>query len=90
VLVVQYPENPAYKTTSSIARYGPSRATYGQLVLWLDSLSQRNPFFHFYDANNGGDHDYADSEALDANHLNYLGARKLSARLDSLLKVYVK
>ena len=90
VLMVQYPENPAYKTTTSIARYGPSRETFGQLVLWLDSLSQANPFFHFYDANNGGNHDYADSEALDANHLDYLGARKLSARLDSLLKVYVK
>ena len=90
VLMVQYPENPAYKTTSFIGRYGPSRATYGQLVQWLDSLSQANSFFHFYDANNGGDHDYADSEAWDTNHLNYLGARKLSARLDSLLKVYVK
>jgi formylglycine-generating enzyme required for sulfatase activity len=90
VLVVQYPENPAYKTTPSIARYGPSRTTYGQLVQWLDSLSQANPFFHFYDANSGGEHDYADSEAFDANHLNYLGARKLSARLDSVLNVYVK
>jgi hypothetical protein len=90
VLVVQYPENPAYKTTASIGRYGPSRTTFGQLVQWLDSLSQENPFFHFYDANNGGDHDYADSEAFDPNHLNYKGAQKLSTRLDSLLNVYIK
>jgi len=90
VLMVQYPENPAYKTTTSIGRYGPSRQTFGLLAQWLDSLSQANPFFHFYDANNYGNHDYADSEAEDANHLNYLGARKLSPRLDSLLKMYVK
>jgi formylglycine-generating enzyme required for sulfatase activity len=88
--VVEYPENPAYKTTVSVGRYGPSHATYDTIGMWLRALERKNPYFHFYDANNNGDHDYSDAEALDANHLGYLGARKLSRRLDSLLSVYVK
>jgi formylglycine-generating enzyme required for sulfatase activity len=90
VLMVQYPESPLYKNTASIGRYGPSRTTYYQITKWLDSLSAVNPFFHFYDANNGGDHDFADSEAYDQNHLNFRGAQKLGRRLDSLLNVLIK
>jgi len=86
--VVNYPENPLYKQTSMIGRLGPSRVTYAKLAAWLRNLEAQNPYFHFYDANNNGDHDYTDAEALDCNHLNYLGARKLSGRLDSLIRVY--
>lgn len=90
LVIVHYPENPLYKYTASIGRYGPSRVTYGRIALWLDSLCAANASVHFYDANDGGDHDYATSEAFDPNHLNYLGAQKLSGRLDSLLVRYVK
>ena len=90
LLVVNFPENPLYKQTDMIGRLGPSRATYAQLSSWLRALEQRNAFFHFYDANNNGDHDYTDAEALDCNHLNYLGAKKLSGRIDSLCKIYLK
>ena len=90
LIIVNYPQNPLYKYTSSIGRYGPSRATYGLVTQWVDSLCRANPSVHFYDANNGGDHDYDGSEAFDPNHLNYLGAQKLSRRLDSLLTLYVK
>lgn len=89
IVIVEYPENPLYKNTTSIGRYGPSRATYALICQWLDSLSAANPYVHFYDANNGGNHDYADSEALDPNHLNCVGAQKMSGRLDSLLDLYV-
>jgi hypothetical protein len=88
--VVNFPENPLYKNTTMIGRLGPSRSTYAQLSSWLRNLEQQNPYFHFYDANNGGDHDYTDAEALDCNHLNYLGARKLSGRIDSLCGTYLK
>ncbi|HMD67399.1 MAG TPA: SUMF1/EgtB/PvdO family nonheme iron enzyme [Chitinivibrionales bacterium] len=90
LVIVNYPQNPLYKYTSSIGRYGPSRATYGLVAQWVDSLCRANPSVHFYDANNGGDHDYDASEAFDPNHLNYAGAQKLSRRLDSLLTLYVK
>ena len=90
LLVVNFPENPLYRQTSMIGRLGPSRATYAQLSSWLRTLEQQNAFFHFYDANNGGDHDYTDAEALDCNHLNYLGARKLAGRIDSVCRIYLK
>jgi formylglycine-generating enzyme required for sulfatase activity len=90
VFAVHFPENPLYAATGSVGRYGPSSATYATISRWLDSLTLVNPYFHYYDANADGKHDYASGEALDPNHLNYLGAKKLSARLDSLIKVYVK
>jgi hypothetical protein len=90
VIMVNFPENPLYKTTGSIGRFGPSTDTYGQISQFLRDLEQAAPNFHFYDANRGGDHDYTDAEAMDANHLNYLGAQKMSRRLDSLLMLYVK
>jgi hypothetical protein len=43
-------------------------------------------YFHFYDANGEGNHDYADSEAVDFDHLFPAGARKLSVRLDSVVQ----
>jgi len=88
--LVMFPENPKYKNTSFIGRYGPSKNTYSLIVNWIDSCFSSNPYFHFYDANNFGNHDYTDYEAFDPNHLNYKGAQKLSKRLDSLLNLYVK
>ena len=90
VLVINYPENPLYKQTDMIGRLGPSRETYAKLAAWLRNLEGQNPYFHFYDANNNGDHDYTDAEALDCNHLNYLGAQKLTKRVDSLVQGYLQ
>jgi formylglycine-generating enzyme required for sulfatase activity len=87
-LVINYPENPLYKNTPYIGRLGPSREFYAKFSSWLRTLEQQNPYFHFYDANMNGDHDYADSEALDCNHLNYRGAKKISTRIDSLFRTY--
>jgi uncharacterized repeat protein (TIGR02543 family) len=89
VLAVNFPESPAYRDTNVIGRLGPSRTTYQLIVQWLRDLEASNTYFHFYDANNDGNHDYTDAEALDCNHLNSLGARKLSARVDSLLAIYL-
>jgi formylglycine-generating enzyme required for sulfatase activity len=90
LLVIEFPESPAYKQTSMIGRLGPSRTTYAKIVSWLRAIEQANPYFHFYDANMDGNHDYSDAEALDCNHLGYLGARKLSMRIDSLFGTYLK
>jgi hypothetical protein len=89
LLVINYPESPAYKTTTMIGRLGPSRITYAQIAAQLRTYEASNTYFHFYDANMDGNHDYADSEALDYNHLNYRGARKLSTRIDSLFRTYI-
>ena len=90
LLLVSFPENPEYRNTSMIGRYGPSRATYRNLVAWIDSLCMRNAYVHFYDANMNGNHDYANDEAQDCNHLNYKGARRLSARIDSLIQIFIQ
>ena len=90
LLVIEFPDSPGYKQKNYIGRLGPSRSTYQQIATWLRGLEQQNPYFHFYDANMNGDHDYVDSEALDCNHLGYLGARKLSTRIDSLFGTYLK
>jgi formylglycine-generating enzyme required for sulfatase activity len=84
-LLVKFPENPAYAATAFAGRYGPAWATYNQLVAWLRQREQQNPFFHFYDANMNGAHDYSSAEASDCNHLNALGRAKMSSRLDSVL-----
>jgi hypothetical protein len=88
-LLVKFPENPGYKDLGIAARYGPSIATYNQLVAWFRGLEQTNPYFHFYDANMNGNHDYATGEALDCDHLNYLGRQKMSVRLDSVISTII-
>ena len=46
---------------------------YLRLDSTLRAMEQENARFHFYDANNLGDHDYTDDEAFDTNHLNAQG-----------------
>jgi hypothetical protein len=93
LFIVNLPENPLYATTTYrdtlwIGRLGPSRLTYEKIVARIDSLVRRNRFVHFYDANNFGNHDYTDGEAQNCNHLNFRGAVKFTARLDSLVRLY--
>lgn len=89
-LLVKFPENPAYVTTGYVSRYGPNYNTYDQIAAWFRSLELQNQFFHFYDANMDGAHDYTDAEAHDCNHLNALGRAKMSTRLDSVIATFVK
>ena len=82
------PESPQYRFTDSYCLDGPTRAAGEAVVSQLKALQDSIPgYFHFYDANCEGNHDYADSEAYDCDHLCPAGARKLSARLDSLVHV---
>jgi formylglycine-generating enzyme required for sulfatase activity len=88
-LLVKFPEHPDYKATGFVSRYGPGYATYNQLVAWYRELEKQNPYFHFYDANMNGNHDYTSAEALNCNHLNDFGRHKLSVRLDSVMTTFV-
>jgi hypothetical protein len=90
LLLVKFPEHPGYKALGIASRHGPSSATYNELVAWYRRLEQVNPYFHFYDANMNGDHDYTNDEAYDCDHLNYVGRRKMSARLDSVIATFVR
>lgn len=84
-VLVKFPENPAYALTSVSGRYGPGWDEYHRLVDTLRQWEVRHPNFRFYDAYLDGKHDYDSSEALNTDHLNPRGARKLSRRLDSVL-----
>jgi uncharacterized protein (TIGR02171 family) len=86
VLMINFPESPAYKNTDHYQRPGPSWATGKDVVDRLKSLETTFPNFHFYDAYNNGDHDYTDADAGNWNHLNPRGAAKLTSRLDSLIR----
>ncbi len=90
ILAVNYPQNPRYRETGMAGRAGPSRSTYMQLDSVLHEIEMRKKNFGLYDANNFGNHDYTDDEAFDTNHLNYRGAKKLTTRIDSLLREIIK
>jgi len=80
------PESPYYKNTISYGRYGPSWATAESVITTIRAWEDTFPgYFHFYDAYRDGNHDYADSEASDCEHLCTVGARKFSRRLDSVV-----
>jgi uncharacterized protein (TIGR02171 family) len=80
------PENPYYRTTGSYGLYGPGRETGKAVMAQLRALQDSFPsYVHFYDGNLDGYHDYVDSEAFNADHLCLAGARKFSARMDSVV-----
>jgi hypothetical protein len=85
LLGIIFPESPHYRNTPSYGKYGPLRSTATEIIRQLDSLADANPYFLFYDANKGGNHDYADSEAVNIDHLSQSGALKLTGRIDSLI-----
>jgi hypothetical protein len=80
------PETPYYRGTESYGIYGPGRETARAIIGQLTALQDTfPPYVHFYDANQYGFHDYGDSEAVDFDHLCKAGARKFSARMDSVV-----
>jgi hypothetical protein len=88
-LVVNFPESPAYKNTLEYDMSGISRSTGDSIMQKFKSFEHGNPYYHFYDAYNDGNHDYADSEAANWDHVCPKGAKKLSTRLDSLIHTFL-
>jgi|WetSurMetagenome_2_1015567.scaffolds.fasta_scaffold01606_7 uncharacterized protein (TIGR02171 family) len=80
------PESPYYKNTPYYTRYGPTWEMGRQVVAQFKALADSLEYCHFYDAYNEGDHDYTDADAYDWDHLSASGARKFSARVDSVVK----
>jgi hypothetical protein len=84
-IVVNFPVSPHYRNTEAYAMFGPSWQTARCILDSLREISLTNEYFHLYDANNDGNHDYDDADALNENHLSFLGAEKLSGRIDSII-----
>ena len=80
------PQNPRYKETGAFGFYGLLRSEAPALIQEIADISQTYPNFILMDENKMGDHDYTDEMAHDTDHLSYLGAEKLTFRLDSLIK----
>jgi uncharacterized protein (TIGR02171 family) len=84
------PESPFYRNTNSYGLLGPNRETGRAIVNLLNAFQDSTPYFHFYDANQEGNHDYADSEAFNFDHLNGVGAIKFTKRIDAIVDSILK
>ena len=90
IIGLVYPQSPGYANTGSFARHGISRSFATETLAYFDSLAKVYPHFVMVDENKFGAHDYTDAMANDCDHLSAAGAKHLSARLDSLIKVLEK
>jgi hypothetical protein len=84
-IIIDFPVSPRYKNMSYYSVWGPPWQTALDIHQKLAEIEKTNPYFHFYNANMDGNHDYSKDEALDENHLCALGAKKLGARVDSII-----
>ena len=86
VIGVEFPLSPAYRETGSYGMFGLQRSQMPQLLEEINNISKTYPNFVFVDENKMGNHDYTDDLAQDAGHLSTDGAKKMSIRLDSLIR----
>jgi hypothetical protein len=86
VIAINFPESPYYKYTDHYLCAGPSWETGKAVLAQIKNLENNHPYFHVYDAYLDGNHDFIDNEAHDFNHLCPVGAKKLSQRLDTLIR----
>jgi uncharacterized protein (TIGR02171 family) len=82
---VNFPSSPSYKNTKAYTFWGPSRQTAQDILQALREIESTNDYFHLYDANNDGNHDYNSSDAADSYHLSAQGAAKLTSRLNDTI-----
>jgi hypothetical protein len=84
-IMINYPVSPTYKETECYLDIGPSRQTAHEICQDMLSIDSLNDYFHFYDANMDGYNDYEYNDFLDGAHLSYIGAAKLTIRVDSII-----
>jgi len=84
-IMINCPESPNYRHVDSYTLAGPSWTTAGSIIQDMRGLERSNTFFHFYDANMDGNHDYGPEDGCDEDHLSGQGAAKLTARVDSII-----
>ncbi|WP_290761212.1 TIGR02171 family protein [Fibrobacter sp. UBA4297] len=86
VIGVMFPISPYYKKTGSYGRHGMRRSHAQALIEEIETWAKNKPNFVVMNENNYGDHDYPNSMAYDFDHLNKDGAKRLTSRIDSLIK----
>ena len=86
VIGIIFPQAPQYKETGALGLYGLQRSVAKKKIAYLDSLAKSNQYFIFMDENKMGNHDYTDAMAQNRDHLSFEGAKKMTTRLDSVLK----
>ena len=86
VIGIIFPQAPQYKKTGALGLYGLQRSVAKEVIESLQAYSKENKYFILMDENKMGDHDYTDAMAHNRDHLSYLGAAQITARLDSVLK----
>jgi formylglycine-generating enzyme required for sulfatase activity len=85
LLMIDFPESPYYRNTPYYTRFGPDRETGKAVIVQLKALESIYPYFHFYDANLDGNHDYTDAEATSFDRLCPEGAKKLTGRINIIV-----
>ena len=88
-LMVNTPMSPYYKHTPNYTCEGPSWPTARAVLADMAALDSANEYFHLYDANVDGNHDYGPADAADEFHLSITGADKLTRRLDSIVHTFL-
>ena len=86
VIGVMFPISPYYKKTGTYGRHGMRRSHAKALIDEIEAMAESKSNFVIMNENNFGDHDYSTSLANDADHLNKDGAKKITARIDELIK----
>ena len=90
VVGVVFPVSPYYRNTGSYSRHGMRRSMAEKMIERFKKLAEENENFVLMDENKMGNHDYLGNVACDFDHLCVEGAKKLTSRLDSLLKTLEK
>jgi hypothetical protein len=86
VVGVLFPISPYYKKTGAYGRHGLRRSHAEKLIEEIENLADIHSNFYLMNENNFGDHDYPTSMASDFDHLNKDGAKRVTAKIDSLIK----
>lgn len=84
-ILINFPMSPKFKGTVSYSPDGPSWPTARDVLQQIRNIETSNFFFHLYDANNDGNHDYDSLDFIDEYHLSGKGADKIGRRTDSVI-----
>ena len=88
IIGLVFPQSPYYKKTGAFGRHGMRRSTADSLLKVIVKWPETHSNFKYIDENKMGDHDYTDRMAFDYDHLSFVGAKRLTAKLDSIIKAW--
>ena len=87
VIGVVFPQSPHYaKDMNVFGRYGLNLESAEFIQEQVNALTEKYPNFRVLDENKNGKHDYKSEEFENSDHLNLIGAQKLTIRLSEFLE----